>query len=122
MESVEDKSRKFSVRIIRMSDYLKREKQEYVISNQVLRSGTSIGANGTEAQNAPSKRDFLAKMYIAFKECRETLFWLDSLHKAGKLTDKEYQSIYDDCVEIKRMLSSITKTTKENLKKEKKGD
>ena len=120
METVEIKSKRFAVRIARMVDYLRKEKKEFIITNQVLRSGTSIGANISEAQSSPSKKDFLAKMYIAFKECGETLFWLETLYKSGILTDMEYKSINHDCIEIRKMLSAITKTTKQNLEKESK--
>ena len=119
MDSVEEKSQAFAVRIIKMADYLRVVKREFVISNQVLRSGTSIAANIAEAECAHSKKDFLAKMYIAFKECGETKLWLNMLHKSGKLNDKEFTSIYNDWCEINKMLSSITKTTRENLEKEK---
>lgn len=120
METVEIKSKRFAVRIARMVDYLRKEKKEFIITNQVLRSGTSIGANISEVQSSPSKKDFLAKMYIAFKECGETLFWLETLYKSGILTDMEYKSINHDCIEIRKMLSAITKTTKQNLEKESK--
>ena len=120
METVEIKSKRFAVRIARMVDYLRKDKKEFIITNQVLRSGTSIGANISEAQSSPSKKDFLAKMYIAFKECGETLFWLETLYKSGILTDMEYKSINHDCIEIRKMLSAITKTTKQNLEKESK--
>ena len=122
METVEEKSRRFAARIVRMADYLRQEKKEYVVSTQVLNSGTSVGANIAEAESTPSKRDFHATMYIAFKECNETIFWLETLHKAGKLNDKEFQSIYKDCCGIRNMLAAITKTTRENIEKEKSGN
>ena len=119
MESVRDKSKAFAARIVRMSEYLRQTKKEFVISNQVLRSGTSVGANIAEAQSTPSKQDFHAKMYIAFKECNETIFWLETLHNTKLLSDKEFESIYKDCCDIRNMLAAITKTTRENLAKEK---
>ena len=78
------------------------EKKEYVLSKQLLKSGTSIGANIAEANCAFSKKDFLAKMYIAFKECAETEYWLELLFDSGVLNEKEFQSMIDDCREIKK--------------------
>ena len=77
-----------------------------------MRSGTSIGANITEAEFAISKKDFHAKMYISLKESVETIYWLELLVKTNYITPKEYESINNDCIELKKMLSSITKTTK----------
>ena len=74
---VANKSRQFAVRIIRLGQYLQTEKKEFILSNQILRSGTSIGANIVEALKAISQKEFLQKMYIAFKECNETMYWLD---------------------------------------------
>lgn len=85
------------------------------MSNQVLRCGTSIGANITEAECAISKKDFLSKMYIAFKECVETQYWLEILFATDFLSQNEYDSIYSDCEELRKLLSSITKKTKETL-------
>jgi four helix bundle protein len=79
-----------------------------------MRSGTSIGANITEAEFAISKKDFHAKMYISLKETVETIYWLELLVKTNYITPKEHESINNDCIELKKMLSSITKTTKEN--------
>lgn len=73
------KSKRFAIRVIRMYQYLIKEKHEFILSRQILRSGTSIGANIAEANCAISKKEFLSKMYIAFKECAETLYWLDLL-------------------------------------------
>lgn len=111
--TVSNKSRHFAVRVIRLYQYLTTEKKEYVLSKQFLRSGTSIGANIAESECAFSRKDFLSKMYIAFKECNETLYWLDLLHDTGYLTDIEYASICNDCRELHKMLASITKTTRE---------
>lgn len=122
MNSVVIKSMQFSVRMVRLYHFLTANKKEYILSKQVLRSGTSIGANITEAENAFSKREFLAKMYIAFKESCETIYWLQLLHNTGYLTDREYSSIYNDCLELRQLLSSITKTTRENLEKRTKRD
>ena len=109
-----EKSKKFALRIIRMYKYLWGEKKEYVLSKQLLRSGTSIGANIAEANCAISKKDFLAKMYIAFKECSETAYWLELLYGAEYLSKTEFESINLDCIELQKILSSITKTTKDN--------
>ena len=113
--TVQYKSRLFAVRIVRLYQYLCREKSEYVLSKQLLRSGTSIGANVAESQCAFSQKDFLAKMYIAFKECRETQYWLDLLYDTDYLSESEYQSIYSDCMELNKMLASITKSVREKL-------
>lgn len=109
-----EKSKKFALQIIRMYKYLCGEKKEYVLSKQLLRSGTSIGANIAEANCAISKKDFLAKMYIAFKECSETAYWLELLYGAEYLSKTEFESINLDCIELQKILSSITKTTKDN--------
>lgn len=86
------------------------KKNEYVLSKQILRSGTSIGANIAESECAISKKDFLSKIYIALKESAETLYWLDLLYETEYITDSQYESLYADCEEIKKMLSSTTKT------------
>ena len=109
------KSKRFAVSIVRMVQHLSREKKELVLSKQVLRSGTSIGANLAEAECAASSKDFLAKKYIALKECSETRYWLELLHETGYLSDEEFRSIYDDCQELMRILSASTKTLKEQL-------
>ena len=109
-----EKSKKFSLRIIGLYKYLCDEKKEFVLSKQLLRSGTSIGANITEANCAISKKDFLAKMYIAFKESSETAYWLELLYGAEYLSKTEFESINLDCIELQKILSSITKTTKDN--------
>ena len=88
------------------------------MSKQLLRCGTSIGANIAEANCAFSEKDFLAKMYIAFKECAETEYWLELLFETDLLNEKEYKSMLSDCTEIKKLLSSITKTVKDNNKRE----
>ena len=108
----------FAIRITNLCRVLIDEKHEHKISDQLFRSGTSIGANMAEAQCAISKKDFAAKVYISLKECNETLFWLTLLRKTGSLDSKQYQSIYDDCEELKRLLVSITKTSKYNLDNE----
>ena len=110
-ETVSIKSRQFAVRIVRLYQYLCDEKKEYVLSKQLLRCGTSIGANISESTCAFSQREFLAKMYIAFKECNETLYWLGLLYDTDYLTDQEYESIRADCEELHKKQAAITKTT-----------
>ena len=112
---IKEKSRNFAIRIIRLYKYLCDEKKEFVLSKQLLRSGTSIGANVSEALCGISKKDFLAKMYIAYKESAETLYWLDLLNATDFISEKEFRSINNDCEELQKLLSSITKTTQENL-------
>ncbi len=104
------KSKKFAVRIVRLYQYLCEEKREFILSKQLLRSGTSIGANLAEAECAISKKDFLAKVYIALKECSETLYWLELLAETDYLSEQEFRSINADCDELRRMLSATTKT------------
>ncbi|MDY4789552.1 MAG: four helix bundle protein [Bacteroidales bacterium] len=106
-----EKAMSFSIRIVKLYSYLKDEKKEYVLSKQMLRSGTSIGANLAEAQCAISKKDFLAKAYISLKESSETLYWITLLYKTNYLTEEQYKSIYSDCEELKKLLMSITKNT-----------
>lgn len=112
---VKIQSEEFAVRIINLYKHLSYGKGEYVLSKQLLRSGTSIGANVNEALCAISKKDFLSKMYIAFKECNETKYWLRLLHRTDYLTESEMTSIYSDCESLFKILSSITKTTSETL-------
>ncbi|MCL2758568.1 MAG: four helix bundle protein [Alphaproteobacteria bacterium] len=119
-KTVYPKSEKFAVRIVKLSRYLCDKKKEYIISKQILRSGTSIMANLSEANCAISKNDWLAKIYIALKETSETAGWLRLLRETDYLTEKEFDSIYNDCNEIERMLSASTKTAKRqtvNVKK-----
>ena len=109
---VKEKSKKFAVRIVKLYQYLSGEKREYVLSKQILRSGTSIGANIREALDGQSPADFIAKMSIALKEASETEYWLELLHETGYLSKEEYTSIHCDCAEVARMLTSIVKTSR----------
>lgn len=109
-KTVKFKSKRFAVRIVNLYKYLCAEKKEFVLSKQVLRSGTSIGANIAESECAISEKDFLSKIYIALKECAETIYWLDLLAETDCLKAEEYQSLYADCEELRKMLSSTTKT------------
>ena len=103
------KSFAFSVRIVNLNKYLSQEKKEYVISRQIYKSGTSIGANVAEAQKAQSMADFVAKMKIALKEANETQYWLQLLYETRYITEKEFASIHNDLVEILRILTAICK-------------
>ena len=103
-ESVREKSEKFAIRIVNLYKYLTSEKNEYVMSKQILRSGTSIGANLAEADYAISKSDFLSKLYISLKETSETLYWLKLLFRTDYISEKEYSSFYDDGEEIRKIL------------------
>ena len=114
-KTVKYKSKRFAVRIVNLYKYLCDEKKEFVLSKQVLRSGTSIGANIAEGECAISKKDFLSKIYIALKECSETIYWLDLLYETDYLSKSEYDSIISDCEEIRKMLSSSTKTINSTL-------
>ena len=114
MSVLQEKSENFAVRVVNLYKFLVK-KQEFEISKQLKRSGTSVGANITEALFGSSKKDYLAKMYIAFKECNETMYWLRVLNRTDYLNDSEYNSIYGDCRELVKMLASTIKTTKENL-------
>lgn len=112
-----EKSKRFAIRIVKLYKHLCSNKNEYVLSKQLLRSGTSIGANISEALCSISKKEFLAKMYIAFKECAESKYWIELLYETDYLTKEEYNSIADDCTEIQKLLTTITKTTKNELEK-----
>lgn len=107
------KSKRFAVRIVKLYQYLCNEKHEFVLSKQVLRSGTSIGANLAESESAMSRKDFLSKVYIALKECAETLYWLELLKETDYLTAEQYTSLYQDCEELKKMLTATTKTMRD---------
>lgn len=112
---IREKSRNFAIRIINLYKYLCINKKEYILSKQILRSGTSIGANINEALCGISKKDFLAKIYISFKEAAECQYWLDLLNTTEYISKEEYNSISKDCNELVRILSSITKTTKNRI-------
>ncbi len=111
---IENKSFDFAIRIVNIYKYLAHEKQEYVLSKQLLRCGTSIGANVAEAQKAQTRPDFNTKMNVALKEANESHFWLRLLYKTDYLTKKEFESMENDIKEIIAILTSICKKT--NLK------
>ena len=106
-----DKSLKFAVRIVNLYKYLTGERKEYVMSKQLLRCGTSIGANVTEAQRGQSKADFYAKMCIALKEANETQYWLRLLHRTEYLNTSHFDSINTDIQQLLGLLTAICKTT-----------
>ena len=107
------KSMSFAKRIVRLYQFLSREKQEYVMSKQLLRSGTSIGANIAEAIYGSSRKDFVAKLYIAEKESAETLYWLELLNSCEYIPDDLFHSLCADCRELLSMLAATIKTCSE---------
>jgi four helix bundle protein len=111
------KSMAFAVRIVNLYRYLCDEKKEYILSKQLLRSGTSIGANAHEAHNGQSDKDFLAKMHIAFKEATEAEYWINLMMLTDYLTQEQGNSVLTDCVELKKILTAIIKSTKEKIAK-----
>ena len=100
------------MRIVKVYEYLCSEKKEYTMSKQLLRSGTSIGANIAESQQAKSRPDFISKMNIALKEAVETNYWLRLLYATNFLSNAEFSSIMDDCREIEKLLTAVLKLTK----------
>jgi four helix bundle protein len=111
-----DKSYKFALRIIKLSEYLREESGEFVLYKQILRSGTSIGANAEEANGAQSERDFLTKITIAYKEARETHYWIRLLRDSGKLPAKAAESVLNDCDELLKILGSVKASMVKKLK------
>jgi len=119
--NIYNKSFQFSVRIVKLYKYLSNEKKEYILSKQLLRSGTSIGANIHESISAQSKKDFISKMSIANKEARETEYWIKLLIETDYLNgnEKYVKTLKNDIEELIKILTAIVKTTQINLKKEK---
>lgn len=109
---VKNKSFDFAVRIVKLYKYLLEEKKEYVISKQLLRSGTSVGANVREAEHAESKNDFIHKLAIAQKEINETIYWLELLNATGYLSKQQFEDINTDAIVIIKLLTSIIKSSK----------
>jgi len=107
-----EKSKKFAIRVYNLYKYLCDEKKEFVIAKQLLRSGTSIGANLSEAQYSVSKKEFIVKSQISLKECAETEYWLDLLKDINLLTQTQYDDLIKDCKELLRILISIVKKAK----------
>ncbi|HRO84708.1 MAG TPA: four helix bundle protein [Niabella sp.] len=110
------KSFEFAVRIVKFYQFLCNEKKEFVLSKQVLRSGTSIGAMVREAEHSESKADFIHKLSIAQKEINETIYWLDLLRATDYISAQQFESIHADAVEIIKLITSIIKSTKKNIK------
>ena len=110
---VRDKSYAFAVRVVKLAQYLVKEKKERVLSKQLLRSGTSIGANVEEAVGGQSNKDFFAKLNIAYKEARESHYWLRLLHDTDYLTESQAQSLLADTEELQKVIGSILKTLRD---------
>ena len=110
--TIEQKSFQFAIRIVKLYQYLRKEKKEFVLSKQLLRSGTSIGANVAESQQAQSRADFISKLNIALKEAAETNYWLRLLQATDFLSDAEFQSVHNDCRELEKILTSILKSAR----------
>jgi four helix bundle protein len=114
---LKDKSFLFALRIIKCYQYLKTDKNEFVLSKQLLRCGTSIGANIRESEQAQSRIDFIHKLSISLKEANETEYWLELLTQSGYLESKLFESLHKDCKELLKLLTSIIKTSKQNNEK-----
>ena len=112
--TIKQKSFSFAVRIVNLTKFLRENKKEHTMSKQLLRCGTSIGANVAEAQQAQSRPDFVSKLNIALKEAAETDYWLCLLHETEYLSKKQFSSIISDCREIEKMLVAIVKSAKNN--------
>ena len=110
---IADKSFRFAIRIVNLYKHLCHTQREFILSKQLLRAGTSIGANVAESQQAQSRADFISKLSIALKETSETKYWLRLLEATDYLTDKEVHSIYSDCIELEKLLVTILKSTKQ---------
>lgn len=111
---IEEKSFEFAVRIVNLYKYFVNEKKEFILAKQLMRSGTSIGANVAEAERAQSKADFISKISIALKEANETAYWLKLLYRTEYINPKQYKSMYNDLDEIISILVSICNTSKAN--------
>jgi four helix bundle protein len=111
---VKDRSFQLAVRIVNLCQYLNDDKKEYILSKQLLKSGTSIGANVRESLNGESKLDFIHKLSIAQKEADETLFWLELLKETNKINTKEFDSIYPEVERVLKLIRSIILSTKSN--------
>jgi len=112
---IDEKCLMFAVRVVNLCRFLDKERKGRFITDQLNRSGMSIGANFAEAECAISDNDFLAKLYISLKECNETLYWLRLLRKVNDLNEEQFKSIFDDGEEIKRLLVSIIKSKRKNI-------
>ncbi|MBV6485933.1 MAG: hypothetical protein KFKLKKLM_02554 [Flavobacteriales bacterium] len=114
---VQEKSFAFALRIINLSKFLQKEQKEFVLSKQILRSGTAVGALIKEAEHAQSKADFIHKMSIALKEANETDYWIELLYQSSDLSEEAYQSIHPEIQELIKLLVSIVKSSKVNINK-----
>jgi four helix bundle protein len=114
---IKEKSFSFALRIVKLYKFLCNQHREFVLSKQMLKSGTSIGANIRESKNAESAKDFIHKLHIAQKECFETIYWLEILYHSEFISKKEFSSINDDASELLKLLKSSILTKKQNLKK-----
>ena len=112
---VKDKSFEFALVIVKCYKFLKEDRKEFILSKQLLRSGTSIGANVREAEHAQSKADFIHKMSISLKEANETEYWIDLLYKSDYLDKKQHEQLSNSIIELIKLLTSIVKTTKQKL-------
>ena len=112
---IRNKSYAFSIRIVKLYKHLHSEEREYVLPKQILRSGTSIGSNIEEAVGGQSKKDFLNKISIAYKEARETHYWLRLLNDTGFIDDKIFNSLLTDCEELLKIITTIQKTLKKQI-------
>jgi four helix bundle protein len=117
-KEIKKESFNFAVRVVKMAKFLQESQKEYVLTKQVLRSGTSIGANIREAYNGQSDADFIHKMSISQKESSETLYWIELLHATEYLEDKAFQSIHSEANELYKIITSIILTKKRNMKKQ----
>jgi len=111
---LKDKSYQFAIRIVKLAKYLQEEKKDFILSNQVLRSGTAIGALIAESEFAQSKPDFISKLHISIKEANETKYWLRLLKDSFFINEKMYDSLNPDLIELIKILTSSIKTAKEN--------
>lgn len=111
---VKEKSFRFAVRVVKLCEFLRSTKNEHIITKQLLRCGTSIGANIAESRYAQSRPDFVSKLSIAMKEAAETDYWLRLLYETKYLTQRQFASLINDCDELEKLLASIIKTTKTN--------
>lgn len=109
---IKTKTFAFALRVIKLYQYLQTEKKEFILSKQVLRSGTSIGAMVRESEEAESKADFIHKLAIAQKEANETEYWIDLLYQSGYLKKQQYDEVFQDITEVRKLLTSIIKTSK----------
>ena len=117
--NIHEESKRFALEIIKLYSFLNKEKNEYILSKQLLRSGTSIGANVRESKNAQSKLDFLNKINIALKEADETQYWLELLYESNYISEEQFRSLFNDSKIIVGTLVNIVKSVKENINKNK---